>query len=446
MRIVHILHQFLPETFGGVEIYVFDLATAQKRAGHDVLIISGTMKSGRPGERRRSVHDGLDVIHLHRSDVYFDSWDKGYFPPVADAVVDELHAFSPDVVHIHHWIRLSHDLVRVTKSLGIPTVVSLHDFATSCPRCFRMRPDETPCFRPLSVASCLDCVPRRPWQSDADTADAIDFFRKNSIDELSGADAVLCATTTLRDIVTDSLGIAKDRFRVIPLAYAPRFGGAVTRRATDAFRFGYWGTITHRKGVHLLIDAFRDVVARRPERISALEIFGKFDLPERETSLRKLAEHLPVRFHGRFEYRDLVTTGLSAAVFPSICIETYGIVMDEALELGLETIVPDVGAPAERAGKTAKTFRINDKNDLVRAMLDVLDGDAPNDAARTSAAPPMSEADHGREVIATYCAAIASPRVPSLPILGEKERLRHLLRKFDAQFARLIAQEGEGTP
>ena len=136
MKIVFVLHGFPPECVGGTERVVESLARELLRRGHEVHVIAGSLALGSPAAVTRNVHDGIPVTRIRRNDLYFDDWDKGWHPGVADAFRAELQALKPDLVHVHHWIRLSRDLVRTAVGAGFPVVASLHDYTASCPRTF----------------------------------------------------------------------------------------------------------------------------------------------------------------------------------------------------------------------------------------------------------------------------------------------------------------------
>ena len=110
MRILHVVHQFPPETRGGLEGYVHDLAAAQKNAGHEVFVISGSMEPRSEVGCESDPAGEFTVERIHRSDLYFDSWDKGYCPEVGLVLRDRLEELRPDVLHLHHWIRLTSDI------------------------------------------------------------------------------------------------------------------------------------------------------------------------------------------------------------------------------------------------------------------------------------------------------------------------------------------------
>src|SRR5688572_15018241 len=183
MRILQVVHGFAPECRGGTESYVLEATLALRAAGHDVPVLAGSLEPRTPAQIVTTEVGGISVTRLHRSGLFLDNWEKSYDPAAALLFEQVLADIRPDVVHVHHWIRLSRNLVEIAASRGIPAVVTLHDAMVSCPRVFRVR-EETLCHRPLSVDSCLTCVPRGPSLADAECAEEIEAYRSDFEREL----------------------------------------------------------------------------------------------------------------------------------------------------------------------------------------------------------------------------------------------------------------------
>ena len=93
----------------------------------------------------------------------------------------------------------------------------------------------------------------------------------------------------------------------------------------------YFGKLIHNKGVHVLIDALRDVDAR-----AVIVGFGPY-----RAELEQRADGLPVLFTGPLEHRHLkhLTAFADAAVVPSIFPEAFGMVAAEAASAGCPPVV-----------------------------------------------------------------------------------------------------------
>lgn len=441
MKVLHIVHQFPPETHGGLETYVHDLAIAQGTKRHDVVILAGNMAPRAEVMLEEDYVDGLMVKRLYRNDLFFDDWDKGYCPDVLPLVLKEVKDGEYDIVHLHHWIRLTHDLVQQLTTVGVPVVVTLHDFGTSCPRCFRSPPEVASCDKPLSVESCLSCVPRRPWQTDHEISLGIDVFRENFRSELLRASRVLCASSSLADSIAGYMGLTESvRFEVLPLGYEPRFADHEPM-PSSGLRVGYWGAVTRRKGVDLLIEAFASLVKRHPGRDDlSLHIFGSVDRTELAAELSQQAEGFDVTFHGRFEYEDLSSANLDLAVFPSRCRETYGLVLDEAFEMGLGVVVPDLGALPERAGEAGLVFANEEADSLSECLEEAMDPACRERLVAAIPPPALDGSAHAEKVLAIYQSVLDDPRDPLTlpPIVSEQRRSEWLALRAENQFRRLL--------
>lgn len=447
MKILHVAHGWLPEGNGGIESYLRTVLHAQRAAGHDARLLCGSfVQWPEPGIEPLEI-DGVPVWRLHRDDLYFDHWAKLCHPGVArlfDALLAEQRF---DLVHVHQWIRLTCNLVELCGERGVPAVVTLHDLYTSCPRCFRVRPGDEACDRPLSVASCAGCVPRFGHESEREIEAGIELYRDQYQAELRLARAVLVASSATADMLAATTGLSRERLTLLPLAYEPRLPGGVPApaplpRAGEPFRFGYWGNVTSRKGAQVLLQAFSELCASGPPRPVALEVFGGIDTPELRAELERLGRGLPVTMHGRYEFEQVARAGLHMAVFPMLCFETYGFVLDESVELGLPCIATDLGAIPMRAGAAAMRVPPRDPEALANAMREVLARPALRDelAARLPARGP-TPAEHLERLMAVYARARAG-QVSQQPPLPAVRREEFLALQRESALARVCPEGG----
>jgi glycosyltransferase involved in cell wall biosynthesis len=111
--------------------------------------------------------------------------------------------------------------------------------------------------------------------------------------------------------------------------------------AGDRATIVYFGKLIYNKGVHLLLDALRDVDAR-----AVIVGFGDY-----RAQLEQQAEGLPVLFTGPLEHRHLVHLAALAdvAVVPSIFPEAFGMVAAEAAAAGCPPVVANHSGLAEIA-------------------------------------------------------------------------------------------------
>ncbi|MEI6215257.1 MAG: glycosyltransferase [Desulfuromonadales bacterium] len=128
----------------------------------------------------------------------------------------------------------------------------------------------------------------------------------------------------------------------------------------------YVGRVSREKGLEMLSEAFRELVASGAP--VALAVIG--DGPYREEMEAALAA-FPAMFTGYLSGEQLQCGYASADlfVFPS-ATDTFGNVVLEAQASGLPVIVSDAGGPCELMvnGETGAVFRADSTADLVRAI------------------------------------------------------------------------------
>ncbi|MEM7199702.1 MAG: glycosyltransferase [Planctomycetota bacterium] len=422
MKILHVTHGFYPESGGGSEAYVRDQLVEQRRLGFDVSLLTGSMHPWPECGLEELEIDGARVLRLHRDDFYFDYHAKAWHPSIERILRDVLARERPDLLHLHQWIRLTSNVIEIADELGIPSVLTLHDLYTSCPRAFRVRPGDHACDRPLSVTSCLSCVPRYGHESDEELALGIELHHAQYQSELGRARAILVASPATAEMIGATTGFPSDKFTILPLGYPRRFPGgtvppAPLPAAAEPFRFGYWGNLTRRKGAHVLVQAFSQLVADHPSRPVELHLFGGIDTEELRRELEAAVAGKPVVLHGRFEYEQVAAARLHLAVFPMVCFETFGFVLDEAFELGLPCIVTDLGAMPRRAGAAAVAVPPNEPTALAQAMARFLENPELRDELAQQLPPPSPEpAAHSARLVEIYEAARSAPGLVAEPV------------------------------
>jgi glycosyltransferase involved in cell wall biosynthesis len=133
MRVLHVIHDFLPAVSAGVEVYVFQLAREQARR-HEVAVFHVSFVPGAPNHQvRPGSYGGVRTIEVINNRLYRgfeETWNNARMEAAfAGAVRD----FKPDAVHFHHLMNHSAGYVDTAKGAGARTVFTLHDFYAVCP-------------------------------------------------------------------------------------------------------------------------------------------------------------------------------------------------------------------------------------------------------------------------------------------------------------------------
>jgi glycosyltransferase involved in cell wall biosynthesis len=447
-RIVFAMHGFPPECVGGTERVVEALAKELIAKGHEVHVISGSLELGSPRSPERTEHEGIPVTRIHRNDLYFDDWDKGWHPVVSQVSRSELERLRPDLVHVHHWIRLSRDLARTARDLGIPAVVTLHDFAASCPRTFRLTPQEVFCERPLPEAPCATCAPRRPFQGDREIDAALALYRRDFADELRAASLLLAPSRAHGEAVQRFLAageLAVEPLAVPVLHVLARATGRAPRDPAR-LRVAHWGTLYGLKGVHVLLRAVRR--SRHAGRIT-VEVLGNVPQPAYARALAEEAQGLAVSLPGPFTQGQLAALEADVAVIPTLCHESYGLVLDEAFMLGLPVIASDIGAFRERGGGGVHFVPPGDEAALA-AALD-LAFEQPDFLAGLARRIPRSwtlPAEAADRLLALYDEVLSGRRKPLPPVdpVTLRQRLEFEWQRSELRFGSLLRSAGSLPP
>lgn len=446
MDVLHVIHQFPPESRGGSESYAFDVAQRQRALGLDVQVLSGS-KHWQPAVALvADTVEGLPVHRLHRDDLYFDHHAKMWHPEVEALFRERLAAWRPKLVHVHHWVRLTCNLVEICASAGVPAVVTLHDYYTSCPRAFRRRADDAACRRPLGPDACSTCVPKHGYESAAELDAGVQLFADHYRAELSAARAVLVSVGSTAALLSAATGVPRARYEVLPLGYRPRWPGLASLagpRRDAPVRFAFWGGIGRHKGVDVLLRALHRCHAERPGR-AELHLLGSAESEAFEQELRRLAEGLPVVWHGPFDPRGLRAAAPHVGVFPSTCLETHGLVLDECFELGLPCITSDLGALPERAGGAGLVAAAGDPAGLAAAMLRFVDEPELWGTLADRRPPPSPSLDtHVDALLAVYDRARNQPApVPFAPAVAGLRRVRFLQQQRESALGRAARPGG----
>lgn len=266
-------------------------------------------------------------------------------------------SFRPDVVHVHNFFPLvSPGVFRAAASLGLPTVLTLHNFRLLCPQAMLLREGRV----------CEDCVGRVPWRG----------VLRRCYRGSAAQTAVVAAqvqwhrwTGTWRQHVHRYIALnefCRDKFVAggLPaerISVKPNFIDLPVPDEAERDGLLFVGRLSAEKGVRVLADAMRlappelacQVIGDGPERsvldsVDAVRILGA--LPPDEVYARMRRAH--------------------ALVLPSICYENHPRTLVEAFACGLPVIASRLGALASLVdeGSTGLLFEPGNPADLAAKL------------------------------------------------------------------------------
>lgn len=414
LRVIHLVNNFPPEFRGGVERYLSELVLLQRAAGLEVMVITGSEVRDDAVAMKKESWEGVPVRRvLRRND---ELYGVEFLPQRAMAAIrDEVTARTPDLVHLHHWFNLGDELLHQLAPL--PAVATFHDAYSACPRFFFLRPDGFFCGSdlPVPVQRCVDCV--QPDDGNADLADRIAARRARFAREISRLRVALAPSEYHADLLVRAGIVPSEKMRALPLGLArlPARPDHVPDK-DGRLRLVTFGNLSRIKGVDLLLEALRSLA-----RSGNVELHCYGDPLASDADLIAEGAGLPVIWHGAYELADLAAAAgaFDLAVFPSRAHETFSMVVEEAIALGLPPVVSDRGAPPRRLRTGARsvpgaatTFgRIVPVEDAraLRATLSELMEHPEQIESMRRALPerPHLLADHERALRAIYAEIVA---------------------------------------
>ena len=382
MKILQVLHQFLPDHIGGIEVYVRNLSQKLQDSGMEVLLFFGDgVVLCDPSENRESI-DGLRSIHIHDSDgpqgKRFSFFQTFRNPAVLKSFEQAVNEFQPDVIHFHHTMYLSGELISLAKRLGIPVVITIHDFWFLCHKLHLVDSGGNQCNGPLGGGKCAFCfLPGKQGLLGCINAFLcgipLAYRTRYQLRVLRSADLLATPAAFVQGILERYLG-GGHKIRHVPYGISTSNVFRSSKPRSDNIRFGYLGTIKPHKGIHVLIDAFNGLVHEK----ACLNIYGDTGTDESYSlDMIKNCQNGRVNFRGTYDNQDVdnILKDVDVVVVPSIWRETGPLVVLEALANGKPVVASNLGGMAEmiHEGENGFLFVPGDSGSLLRRIRAILE-------------------------------------------------------------------------
>jgi len=411
-RIIYVVHDFLPEVTAGTELHTLWLAEELSKDYEIFLFTRTSDPSLEEYATRDEEFQGLRIRRVkftnkewvHPADFYLNLRIGEIFAKY----INEIH---PALIHIHHTVGLSATILELAAARGIPTILQLRDFHYMCHRVHLLDISGRLCNGPLEGVKCADCIQAdsKPYiPKDLSSLYSRQIFEQAGVDRaeymrtlLLLPDLIICPSEFLRmkfaefGIPTSKIRVSPEGVRVLAVQSERH------ERENDRITFGFLGNIAYHKGLHVLIEAFANLDQSKAE----LKIYGGGDAALAE-KLRAESQGLNVKFMSGYSHDQLpkILSNLDVIVHPSICHESYSMIIREALAAKVPVIVSDIPAQrdAVRDGIDGLHFHVGDSTDLSRKMNFLIEN--PSTLLELEANIPQVRtlSDQAREFAATY--------------------------------------------
>jgi glycosyltransferase involved in cell wall biosynthesis len=280
------------------------------------------------------------------------SWSRDGYKRMHNAI----KVFQPDIVHVHNFFLIfSPSIFKAAHDLNIPVVVTLHNYRLVSPCSQLLRNNQI----------CELCVGRNPWRiilyrcyKNSFFASLLRYRVYYLSKKIYGWDNYIDAYLSLTNF--QKLKLQKSGFVSDKISVVPNFiSDPISNFSSSSTGFGalFIGTVTHDKGIELLVEAWRNIDY-------PLTIVGDGLLR------RKFDGSLPknVKFVG-LQSREKVLEllgGCAFLVMPSIWFEGLPLVILEAMAMGRPVVASGHGAMSEIVvdGYTGFHFTPGDADEL----------------------------------------------------------------------------------
>lgn len=409
MTILHFVHVFPPESQGGTETYVQALAAAQRERGIDAVVGCGSENV----EHTEVAEERDGAVRVFRFGENGSKRDLDWScPSTATEVEQVIDAVQPRLVHVHHWHNLSHDLVRIAKRRDLPVVVTLSDYFVTCPLFFRVPNEVDTCPPSVMGETCVQCIVEKVGFEEEATRAAFARRQPAFREELLAADRILTLSGAQRAFMLQMPQFEGLSIRPVPYpspVVEPSPDAAPPPREGRPLSIISWGGLVRGKGFHLIVEACERL--RDPSKV-AVHHYGTIIDEAYRDEILQAAKRTEVTFHGRFGRSELTTLfpGHDLAIFPSFFMETHGLVVDEAIQLGLPVFVSDRGAPPERIGERGAVFEAGHVGALATLIDRAVEMKAYLPQLRAPVIPePYTMEHHMRDVLGIYSDLLGEP-------------------------------------
>jgi glycosyltransferase involved in cell wall biosynthesis len=264
--------------------------------------------------------------------VFFSVWNIFACIKVRRAIL----AFRPNVIHMHNLHFASGPIViRVAKRMGIPVVLTLHNYRLLCPSATLLHKNR------IFSDSIITSFPWRAIHKGVYRKSRVLTFWlafiawvHKKLGTWAMVDRFILFTPFAKEIfINSNLGIPQEKFIIKPNFIVERDNPITVRKN----HFLYVGRLSEEKGISTLLETFKD-------RKEELHIIGTGPLQPQVNEYSKAYEN--IRYIGGLDPQGVKNAMLecTALLFPSICYEGMPLTILEAFSSGTAVIGSKLGS------------------------------------------------------------------------------------------------------
>ncbi len=416
MKILQVVHDFLPKCVGGTEIYTYSLCKELSKCNNVHLFFSD---SGIDiGEFiKRGYYDDLAFMSINPLQyaghfTYLNLLKPGGYFTCTNKKVDKtfktlIDEFKPDIIHFQHLINLSTNLVNIAYQAKIPMVFTAHDYWLLCPKAHLIDYNLNACMTINNKSKCIKCL----WSSRLHGFNKIKisqpktyiefpknlikivlnpltllhtifyvfYIRPKAIQEIiEKVDIFISPSHRLYDKLVEH-GVPKDKMICLDSGIADAVIRDIQKTSSKQLRFAFIGPLVPSKGIQVLIEAFNNI------ENATLDIYGPL-WEDMKRIYMKLIKNKNIKLKGEFKHEEVqgVFSNIDILIVPSVCMENSPLTIREAFVTKIPVIASNIGGLPEMVqdGKTGLLFKVGDSKDLFEKIMYFIDN--PGELKRMS--------------------------------------------------------------
>ena len=391
MKILKVIHGYPPAYNAGSEVYSQTLCNALSKS-HEVHVFTREENPFLPDYSFRSEQDSLQpkvTKHLVNIPLLRQRY-RYQHEGIDNAFGGLFQKIKPDVVHVGHLNHLSISLLE--KAKDIPIIFTLHDYWLLCPRgqfVQRNSKDTEEIWKTCEGQENRKCAEKcysgyfsgvsSEWEEDVSYWTRWVERRQSHLKKIMElVDVFIAPSQYLLNRFKNEANLPDSKLIYLDYGFDHSRFKERRRLKESEFVFGYIGTHTPQKGIHLLIKAFGRVKGN-----CILRIWGRYR-SEITTGLKQLVSSLPKDIQERVEWRpEYSNTEITSQVFnhvdvvvvPSLWVENSPLVIHEAQQAGVPVITANMGGMSEfvKHEENGLLFDFREEESLAIQMQRLLD-------------------------------------------------------------------------
>jgi len=382
MKVAMITHHFPPRYNAGAEQYAYRVAKMLLKMGHQVEVVSveainrGTLIPVCETE----IYHGIPVNRLFFNlDLSPNPLEILFRNPYLGQWVKEfLDRSHPDIVHFNSGYLIGGTVIEAAQEIGIPSVLTLHEYWFLCPTHTLIRPDGKICETLCEPARCAWCYlskKRRYRLPDQFTGGklgdlVVKLSKSEKVASLTGLHPVMEKIKERREYLKSALKkvdivLSPSKFLIQKfhefgfnekeILYLPfgldrtNLNPGSNRSPSEPLRIGYMGQYANHKGVHILVEAFKNLDQSKRKcklilhgKLSDTNVYGK-------RMLKSIHGREDIIYAGQYDNTRVgeVLDEVDLIVVPSIWFENRPTIIVEALAMKTPIVASRIGGIVE---------------------------------------------------------------------------------------------------